>query len=202
MVVTLIGMKHCGKSTLGAALAARWQCPFYDVDRLIEERYACETGQRLSVREIFARCGENRFAELETQVVYELYLRLHDGNKSAVIAVGGRTPLNPRVKQLLPAMSTVVYLELSAAEALRRVMQTGLPAFVDEAEPTRHFHQLYEQRVPCYRRLAHLTVNVDALEPAAAVEKLIAALAAINVGCAAAESKTAADAPTKRCSLP
>ena len=67
MKVVLIGMKHCGKSTLGKALAERWGCPSDDVDRLIEERHACETGVRQSVRAIFSTRGEPYFAELETQ---------------------------------------------------------------------------------------------------------------------------------------
>ena len=44
MNIVLIGMKYCGKSTLGAALARWWACPFYDVDRMIEQTYACDAG--------------------------------------------------------------------------------------------------------------------------------------------------------------
>ena len=36
MNVILIGMKHCGKSTIGRMLAERWGCPFFDVDPMIE----------------------------------------------------------------------------------------------------------------------------------------------------------------------
>ena len=50
MNIVLIGMKHCGKSTLGEALARRWACPFHDVDAMIEATYACEAGRRSSIR--------------------------------------------------------------------------------------------------------------------------------------------------------
>lgn len=165
-------MKHCGKSTLGAALAARWGCPFADVDRLIEERNACEGGGQLTVREIFAQHGEARFTELETAVVCELYLRLSDSPASHVIAVGGRTALNKRVDELLTALGVIVYLEVSPAEMFARVQRTGVPAFVDQTDPAGHFEELYRQRDPHYRRLANLIVNVDQLDPAAALEKL------------------------------
>ena len=176
MIVTLIGMKHCGKSTLGAALAARWGCPFADVDTLIEERSACEGGGNLTVREIFAQQGEARFTELETAVVCDLYLRLNDATASQVIAVGGRTALNTRVDELLAGLGVIVYLEVSPEEMFARVQRTGVPAFVDQADPAGHFMELYRQRDPHYRRLANLTVNVDGLDAAAALEKLCASL--------------------------
>ena len=67
MNVVLIGMKHCGKSTLGSALAARWECPFHDVDTMIESTYQCDAQESLSVREILAEHGEPRFREIEGQ---------------------------------------------------------------------------------------------------------------------------------------
>jgi shikimate kinase len=170
--VILIGMKHCGKTTLGSALAARWQCPFYDVDRMIEEYNERETGQRLSVREIFSTGGEDRFRELEAKVVCDLFLRLGEDKSSNVVAVGGRTALNKKVDALLSAMGLVVYLEVSPNEMFARVARSGLPAFVDENDPENHFLRLHKERSPHYRRLARLTVNLDGLEADAALEKL------------------------------
>ena len=172
MNVILIGMKHCGKTTLGSALAARWACPFYDVDRMIEECSERETGKRLSVREIFAAGGEDRFRELEAKVVCDLFLRLSQVESSNVVAVGGRTALNERVDALLSAMGLVVYLEVSPEEMYGRVQRSGLPPFVDENEPEKHFFELYHQRAPHYRRLARLTLDVDGLDADAALEKL------------------------------
>jgi len=170
--VVLIGMKHCGKSTLGAALAARWGCPFYDVDRLIEERHACETGPWQGVRDILNARGEGSFAELETQVVCDLYLRLHEAQQVNVVALGGRTALNRRIGELLTGIGLVVYLEVSPEEMFARVLRGGLPAFVDRGDPIMHFLELYQERVPHYQHLAHLTVNLDGLDPQEALEKL------------------------------
>ena len=172
MNVILIGMKHCGKTTLGSALAARWQCPFYDVDRMIEEYNERETGQPLTVREIFSKGGEDRFRELEAKAVCDLFLRLDKTEKSNVVAVGGRTALNKKVDALLSAMGLVVYLEVSPDEMFARVTRSGLPPFVDENDPENHFLQLHEERSPHYRRLARLTVNLDELAADAALEKL------------------------------
>jgi shikimate kinase len=176
MNVTLIGMKHCGKSTLGAALANRWGCPFYDVDQMIEERYACDHDQSLTVREIYRTHGEDYFRELETQVVCELYLSLQNSTAPHVIAVGGRTALNKRVDELLGALGLIVYLEVSPEEMFQRVVRGGLPPFVNEKDPVMDFLELYQERVPHYQRLANLTVNLNGLDPGAALEKLCRAL--------------------------
>jgi shikimate kinase len=171
MNVILIGMKHCGKSTLGAALAARWSCPFYDVDRMIEDYHTAETGQLLSVRDIFAAEGEAHFHRLEAKAITDLYLRVDDKAPS-VVAVGGRTALNTKVDRLIQTMGVVVYLEVSPEEMFARVKRSGLPPFLDESDPETHFKQIYEERTPHYRRLARLIVNLDGLDVDAALEKL------------------------------
>jgi len=171
MNVILIGMKHCGKSTLGAALAARWTCPFYDVDRMIEDYHTTETGQLLSVREVFSAGGEAHFHRLEAKAITDLYLRLDD-NTPSVVAVGGRTALNAKVDRLIETLGFVVYLEVSPEEMFARVKRNGLPPFLDESDPEKHFAQIFEERAPHYRRLARLTVNLDGLDIEAALEKL------------------------------
>ena len=111
MNVVLIGMKHCGKSTLGAALARRRACPFYDVDRMIEQTDACDADETLTVRELFARHGERRFHQIESHVVCELYLKLDQPEATNVVALDGRTATNAQTSQLLAGMGLVVYLQ-------------------------------------------------------------------------------------------
>ncbi len=176
MNVILIGMKHCGKSTLGAALAGQWQCPFFDVDRIIEDSNERETGKRRSVREIFSADGEERFRQLEAKAVSELFREFDKSEQSHVVAVGGRTALNKKIDVLLGAMGVVVYLEVSPEEMFARVKRSGLPAFLDESDPENQFRELYKERDPSYRRLAHLTVDLDGLDHRAALAKLSQAL--------------------------
>ena len=170
MNAVLIGMKHSGKSTLGAALAARWQCPFHDVDRLIESTYECDAQERLTVRELLARHGNDRFRELEGQVVCELYLRLSRSEARNVISLGGRTALNGAVSQLLSGIGTLVYLEVPAEELYARLKRRGLPPFLQGEDPFGQFLALCQERQPHYERLADLVVSLagtDAEEAAA-----------------------------------
>ena len=108
--VVRIGMKHCGKSTIGKPLAARGRCPFYDVDPMIQRTHACDAGRELSAPEIFEQHGEAHFHRIERHV--EPYLKLDRPGSQGVVALGGRTALNSTVRALLGAIGTLVYPQL------------------------------------------------------------------------------------------
>lgn len=173
MNVVLIGMKHCGKSTLGAALARRWACPFHDVDEMIESTHACDTGGRLTVREIFARLGEAYFHKLEGQVVCDLYMKLRTPDATNVVALGGRTAMNDSVRKLLDGIGLIVYLQVPPDELFARVQRSGLPPFLDEADPAGNFRALCRQRESHYEALADLVVNLDGFGVEAAVDAIV-----------------------------
>ena len=59
-------MPGSGKSTVGRHLSRRLNLEFRDSDQVIEERIGC------SIREFFAREGEDRFRDIEQQVIAEL----------------------------------------------------------------------------------------------------------------------------------
>ena len=176
MNVVLIGMKHCGKSTLGKALAARRGCPFHDVDPLIEAYHACEAGEKLSVREVFERHGETHFHRIEGHVVCELYLKLDRPGSQSVVALGGRTALNATVCGLLRAIGPLVYLRAAPDAIFDRIERSGIPPFLDAGDPAGDFVALYHKRHPQYEGLADVSVDIDGLGPDEAVDVLQAAI--------------------------
>lgn len=159
--IVLIGMKHCGKSTLGKGLAEQWECPFYDVDDLIEQMHYCETDRRQTVREMFAEYGEQHFHRMENHVVCELYLKLDKPGRRAVVALGGRTAVNPTICELLGGIGLLVYIHVGPDELFARITRNGLPPFLDPDDPQGDFMKLYYQRQPQYRMRAQLTVALD-----------------------------------------
>lgn len=173
MNVVLIGMKGCGKSTVGAALARRWNCQFFDTDTMIETHHACDTGQKLTVRDIFSRFGEEYFKKIEGNVVCELYMKLSDPDKPHVVALGGRTATNDRARDLLKAMGTIVYLQVEPLELYRRVEQLGLPPFLNPENPKADFLALCKRREPEYEHLANLTAKIDGMDVERAVDEVI-----------------------------
>lgn len=161
MNIVLVGMKHCGKSSIGRTMAARTGCAFHDVDPMIEAMHECEAGESLSVREILTRHGEDHFHRIEGHVVCELYLKLDRPGSNSVVALGGRTALNATVVSLLKAIGTVVYLRVPAEVVYRRIEKAGLPPFLDEGDPAGSFMKLYQQREPRYVDLADVVVDLD-----------------------------------------
>ena len=97
--VVLIGFMGCGKSTMGIRLSYRLQYILEDTDKLIE------AGAGMSVREIFAREGEEAFREMETQ----LLCKLTEKKGPRVYSVGGGTPVRTANRSLLKSLGTVVY---------------------------------------------------------------------------------------------
>ena len=64
--VFLIGYMGCGKTTLGEVLARQMDLPYIDLDQYIEHQ------QGLSIVELFASKGENRFREIEAAALREV----------------------------------------------------------------------------------------------------------------------------------
>ena len=127
--IVLVGVKHCGKSTLGRLLAKRRSCPFVDSDRELEKAFFARTGKRASVREIFRALGEEKFRALEAETVKAL---ASGGVK--VIALGGGAVSNPGLDDAsLKALGRIVWVDVPDAVALRRVLKNGLPPFLADA---------------------------------------------------------------------
>ena len=103
----LVGMPGSGKSTIGRRLAKALDLPLLDTDAEIVET----TGR--TIADIFAD-GEPEFRRIEAEVV-RAALAEHDG----VVSLGGGAITTPGVREALRG-HTVIYLEISAAEGVRR----------------------------------------------------------------------------------
>jgi shikimate kinase len=112
--IALVGFMGSGKSTVGRLLATAVGYQFVDVDTLIER----EAG--MSIPELFRREGEEVFRALETRMLLGLNAR-----RSVVIATGGGAPMRVVNHEFLRTKCRTFYLEISAAEAQRRVGGAG-----------------------------------------------------------------------------
>ena len=106
----LAGFMGSGKSAVGRALARKLRRPFIDLDAEIEK----ETG--MTVSQLFAARGEKEFRRLERRA-----LALAAGRIGAVIALGGGSLLDPRSRALVARTGTLVRLDCSKAELVRRL---------------------------------------------------------------------------------
>ncbi|MFC6882925.1 MULTISPECIES: shikimate kinase [Actinomadura] len=159
----LIGPPGSGKTTVGAALAARLGVALRDTDA------DAETAAGKPIGEIFIDDGEDRFRELERAAVAAA-LAEHEG----VLALGGGAVLAAETQELL-AGHTVVYLKVGLSEAVKRVgLASARPLLV--LNPRSQLRKLLEERIPVYERLGGLHVETDGREPEEIVEEIALAL--------------------------
>ncbi|WP_026341279.1 shikimate kinase [Actinomadura atramentaria] len=159
----LIGPPGSGKSTVGAALAARLGVAFRDTDA------DAEAAAGKPIGEIFVDDGEEAFRALERAAVAAA-LSGHDG----VLALGGGAVLAAETQELL-AGHTVVYLSVELGEAVKRVGLDGArPLLV--LNPRSRLRKLLEERLPVYERLGTLRVATDGREPADIAAEIAAAI--------------------------
>lgn len=163
-LIVLTGFMGSGKSSVGCALASLLSWSFVDLDIEIEK------AEKRKIREIFAEDGEQRFREIETNVLRSV---LGGSKRPMVLAAGGGTYVQARNAELLRATdATVVFLEASVETLLWRCCSENSEPVRPLAQGRDAFVRLYEERLPLYRR-ADFTVNSEKKSPEALAEEII-----------------------------
>jgi shikimate kinase len=157
--VFLIGLPGAGKTTLGRQLAEQLQCPFFDLDALIE------AGETRTVTDIFKDSGEAHFRELEKKYL----LQCVAAHPAFVLATGGGTPCFDHNMEIMNRCGLTIFLDVPVAEIARRLQTTEvarrpLLAAAAEGKIEQHLEDLRRQRLPFYRQ-ANYTVSGEAITP-------------------------------------
>ena len=82
MKILLVGYMGVGKSTIGKALSEIVGIPFYDLDKVIEQK------EKTTIKSIFEQRGDLYFRKLEHQILKEF----HQQQDTYILALGGGTP--------------------------------------------------------------------------------------------------------------
>src|ERR1700758_4728044 len=104
MVVFLIGMPACGKTSIGKRLAKKLQFTFLDLDHHIADK------ENKNVAIIFSEKGENFFRELEAKYLKEI----SNTKTNTIISVGGGTPCFHDNLQFMLSVGKIFYLNIPA----------------------------------------------------------------------------------------
>ncbi len=162
MIISLIGMPGCGKSTVGRQLARRLQVPFMDSDHVIEARIGCP------IRQYFEREGEERFRDVESEVIDEL-TQAPDG----VLSTGGGSVLRPLNRRHLHARGRVVYLKSTPEDLFRRLRHDRNRPLLQVDDPLARLRDLYAARDPLYRETAHFVIETGRPSVATLVNMIV-----------------------------
>jgi shikimate kinase len=161
----LVGLPGSGKSTIGRRLSKALGVSLLDTDAAIEQ----QTGR--SIADIFATEGEKEFRRIEEGVV-RAALADHDG----VLSLGGGAVTSPGVCEAL-AGHTVIYLEISATEGVRRSGGNTVRPLLAGEDRAAKFRALMAKRVPLYWRVATIRVDTNRRNPSAVVRYIVSRLA-------------------------
>jgi shikimate kinase len=108
--IFLIGYMGSGKTSIGMKLADKLGFSFVDMDHMIEEKYL------KTVSQIFAESGQDRFREIEKDVLHEV-----SEFDNVIIATGGGAPCFFDNIDYMNAHGLTVYLHLTAQQLAERL---------------------------------------------------------------------------------
>lgn len=163
--VVLIGMMGVGKTHIGRLLAKDLDVPFYDSDKVIEEKAG------MSVSEIFERFGEEKFRESEKRTVLDL---LKEG--PCVISTGGGAITNYVTLEVIKRKATCVWLRADLETLWERVKSNEARPLLQKENPKQILADLLVERESLYAQ-AHITVDITqdnaATKTIAAIKKAL-----------------------------
>lgn len=169
MIVTLIGYRGTGKTSVAPRLAERLGVRWVDADPELERR----AGR--TIREIFATDGELEFRRLERETLMDLL-----ASGTGVIAAGGGAILNPDTRRDFRNAGPVVWLQADVTTIAARIAgdatsQNRRPNLTGQGGVD-EIHTLLAAREPLYRETATITVDTVGKPVDQIVAEILAAL--------------------------
>ena len=149
--IFLIGMTASGKTTIGKDLAEQLGFPFFDSDRVLEERVG------VSISWMFECEGETKFRRREALIIDEI-----SQMRNIVLATGGGAVIRPATRDRLSARGFVIYLLASINKIMQRVAADKARPLLQNSNPETVLERMVREREPIYAELADATFDTDA----------------------------------------
>ncbi|MFM8378348.1 MAG: shikimate kinase [Planctomycetia bacterium] len=167
-LVTLIGYRGTGKTTVARLLAERLTTSWVDADLVLEERLGC------TIAELVRSKGEPVFRDAEAELLAELLLTCR-----GILATGGGVVLRESNRGLLRERGRpVVWLDAPVDTIRRRLAADPAtlarrPALAG-GDPLAEVEAAVHAREPLYRACADWTIDTAAATPADVAARIAA----------------------------
>jgi shikimate kinase len=150
--IVLVGMMGSGKSTVGRKLARKLGLPFYDSDKVIEDR------EGLSVVDIFDFRGEKYFRDKERQVIAEI---LSYG--VVVLSTGGGSFIDEEIRKLIADKAISIWLSADLDTLYQRTARRNTRPELNQGNKLEILEDMIEERYPIYSQ-SNITVKTENTE--------------------------------------
>lgn len=148
--IVLFGFMGCGKSTVGAELAANTGREMVDTDKLIEQ------SEGMSISEIFSKHGEQYFRDREHEICCQLAER-----ERLIISAGGGALTFRRNIEALRRGCELVLIDVPPEVIYERLKYDTTRPLLQCEDKMAAIRDLYARRDSIYREAADHTVNGD-----------------------------------------
>jgi len=132
-------MMGVGKSTIGRLLSKKLRMPFEDLDSNIESKAS------LTIKEIFNLKGEAYFRKLEENESIGIISKA-----GKVIALGGGTFVNEKVREQVKKNCFSVWLDLEIKEIFERTKKNNGRPLLINVESIKDIEKIYLERKEIY----------------------------------------------------
>lgn len=166
MVLTLIGYRATGKTSLARSLAAALDWNSIDADVEIERR----AGK--SIKRIFEEDGEPAFRDLEAEVIADLCQK-----DRLVLASGGGAPMREASRQAMSNAGKVVWLRATPETILTRMTGDATTAArrpdLTDRGGLQEIIDLLQIRDPIYHAAADIEIDTEQKSLEAITEEIL-----------------------------
>ena len=159
--ICLIGFMGSGKSTLAPRLSALLEREYYEMDKLLEERFS------MSIEEYFRKYGEERFRKEEAKLLQEL------SGREIILSPGGGVVLREENRNFLKGNFFTVYLRVSPDTVLERLSKgENLRPLLEGKMNSKDIGEMMEKRRAFYEETADYLLEGDGKSIPECIEEL------------------------------
>lgn len=154
MKIFLIGFMGCGKTTLGSRLAAKLKYEFIDLDKKLE------AGAGMTIGKYFEKHGEEKFRELERNV-----LQSTSFPENVVISTGGGAPCYFDNIDWMNNNGATIYISMTpkalAARLKKAKNERPLLKDLNDEQLVNFITEKLQERDPYYLKAKYVISGID-----------------------------------------